>query len=81
MAKSGAWGQNSGSEEARIHDLRRTMGSWQAITGASLDHRQKFGARLAAGDGDLCAAQPGAGADGHGEGYGSDDGKAEVITG
>ncbi|MEO5334938.1 MAG: tyrosine-type recombinase/integrase [Magnetococcus sp. YQC-5] len=26
----------AGIEDARIHDLRRTMGSWQAITGASL---------------------------------------------
>ena len=26
----------AGIDDARIHDLRRTMGSWQAITGASL---------------------------------------------
>ncbi len=26
----------SGIDNARIHDLRRTMGSWQAITGASM---------------------------------------------
>ena len=26
----------AGIEEIRIHDLRRTMGSWQAKTGASL---------------------------------------------
>ncbi|MBF0310686.1 MAG: tyrosine-type recombinase/integrase [Magnetococcales bacterium] len=25
-----------GISNARIHDLRRTMGSWQAITGASM---------------------------------------------
>ena len=28
--------QRAGIEDLRIHDLRRTLGSWQAITGASL---------------------------------------------
>jgi integrase len=39
VAPNKAWDrilENSGLENLRIHDLRRTLGSWQAKTGASL---------------------------------------------